>query len=367
MKKLFHILLHFQYGKFASTVLQGLGNLLHNLLFRLLLPKSWRSATKKQIYTVIFESKTPAGKKFDIYLLVAIGINLLLLIIETLPYITGWASTILRILEWAFTLAFTFEYYLRIYCLRKPKDYVLSFYGIIDVLSIFPAYLSIFFPATQTLSVLRILRALRIFRILQKKDFIKEGTILIRSLRASAYRIGLFMLFTFLASIILGALMFMFENPYNPAFKSIPEGIYWAVVTITTVGYGDITPVTMAGRFISVVVMLLGYSIIAIPTGIIAGEVAKGKDEKKKKKPHEEEQIPTFLDDEFADNEDEVRSTLETDDDDDDDDMDKPVKRCPQCSHEESDEGAEFCSRCGSRLNKIEDHSWMNDFFAKDK
>lgn len=275
MKKLIAFFQSIPYRRIGQAIINTLAAILHRILFHWLLPKKYRGASKKTIYTVIFKSDTPAGKKFDIYLLVAIGVNLVLLMVESSPHITGWWSISLRVLEWLFTLGFTLEYYLRCYCLKRPLKYVFSFYGIIDFLSIFPAYLSLAFPAMQSLTVLRILRALRIFRILKMQRFLDEGARLIQTLRRSAYRVGIFMMFTFLVAVILGALMYMFENGHSDSFTSIPEGIYWAVVTITTVGYGDVTPVTMAGRFISIVVMLLGYSIIAVPTGIVAGEVVK--------------------------------------------------------------------------------------------
>ena len=356
LKSLLHFLITIPYRKIGKAIIILLGRFLHWVIFRVLLPKKMRGASKKQIYDIIFKSDTPAGKKFDIYLLIAIGINLVLLIVESSPRIHGWSSIALRVVEWLFTLAFTLEYYLRIYCLRRPLKYVFSFYGIIDFLSIFPAYLSLFFPATQTLSVLRILRALRIFRILKMQRFVSEGRKLINVLQHSAYRIAIFMLFTFLVSVILGALMYMFENTQNEAFNSIPEGIYWAVVTITTVGYGDITPVTMAGRFISIVVMLLGYSIIAVPSGIIASEAIK---EHRAKEPS-----PVFHDDEYDDTEDAVLSSMDTTEEDEAEAPLPPAKRCPHCGYEERDATAGYCSRCGVRLNKMDEHSWINDFFA---
>jgi voltage-gated potassium channel len=179
---------------------------------------------------------------------------------------------IFKVLEWAFTLLFTFEYYLRIYCLKHPRKYVLSFWGVIDFLSIFPAWLSLFVPATQALTVLRLLRVMRIFRIFKLERFQVEAFHLLNALRNSIVKILIFMMFVLVAAVILGTLMYSFESEVNPVFKSIPTGIYWAVVTITTVGYGDVAPITTGGRFLAVIVMLLGYSIIAVPTGVVAGE-----------------------------------------------------------------------------------------------
>lgn len=266
----------------ARNIVGWIGRVLHGILFGWLLPKRYRGLKKKQIFEIIFKSDTPAGKKFDVWLLVLIVLNIVLLVIDSL---TGTTTTmtsgaqmsvqfiVFKVLEWGFTLLFTFEYYLRIYCLKHPRKYVFSFWGVIDFMSIFPAYLSLLFPATQALTVLRLLRVMRIFRIFHLNRFQNEVFHLLAALRASAIKILVFMLFMLVAAVILGTLMFSFESKVNPAFANILSGIYWAVVTITTVGYGDIAPVTPGGRFIAVLVMLLGYSIIAVPTGVVAGEV----------------------------------------------------------------------------------------------
>lgn len=257
---------------------------MHWILFDVILPKRYGTLSRKRIFEIIFKSDTPAGKRFDIWLLVLILANIIILVFDS-----TWGSTdtltttsnhnasfwVIKALEWAFTILFTFEYYLRIYCLKHPRKYVFSFWGIIDFLSIFPSYLSIFVPATQALTVLRLLRIMRIFRIFRLKRFQIEAYNLLAAMRGSAIKIMIFMLFVLVAAVILGALMYSFESEVNPAFKSIPTGIYWAVVTITTVGYGDIVPFTTPGRFLSLLVMLLGYSIIAVPTGIVAGETIK--------------------------------------------------------------------------------------------
>lgn len=257
---------------------------MHWILFDVILPKRYGTLSRKRIFEIIFKSDTPAGKRFDIWLLVLILANIIILVFDS-----TWGSTdtltttsnhnasfwVIKALEWAFTILFTFEYYLRIYCLKHPRKYVFSFWGIIDFLSIFPSYLSIFVPATQALTVLRLLRIMRIFRIFRLKRFQIEAYHLLAAMRGSAIKIMIFMLFVLVAAVILGALMYSFESEVNPAFKSIPTGIYWAVVTITTVGYGDIVPFTTPGRFLSLLVMLLGYSIIAVPTGIVAGETIK--------------------------------------------------------------------------------------------
>lgn len=278
----------------GRSIIHCIGNVMHKILFEWLMPKKYRNLKKREIFEIIFKSDTPAGKKFDVWLLVLIVANIILLVVDSL---TGTTSTMTRgahlsasyivfkVLEWAFTIIFTFEYYLRIYCLKHPRKYIFSFWGVIDFVSIFPAYLSLFIPATQALTVLRLLRVMRIFRIFKLNRFQIEVMHLMNALRASAIKVLIFMLFVLVAAIILGTMMYTFESESNPAFNNILAGIYWAVVTITTVGYGDIAPVTGAGRFLSVLVMLLGYSIIAVPTGIVAGEVAAEHKNGKGKKP----------------------------------------------------------------------------------
>lgn len=265
----------------GRSIINFIGRVMHKILFGWLMPKKYRGIKKKEIFQIIFLSDTPAGKKFDIWLLVLIVLNILLLLIDSL---TGTTSTIthgaslsasyivFKALEWGFTLIFTFEYYLRVYCLKRPWMYVFSFWGVIDFLSIFPAYLSLLFPATQALTVLRLLRVMRIFRIFKLERFQHEARHLLTALKASAIKILIFMTFVLVAAVILGTMMYSFEGGKNPEFDSVLTGIYWAVVTITTVGYGDVAPVTVGGRFLAVLVMLLGYSIIAVPTGIVAGE-----------------------------------------------------------------------------------------------
>lgn len=265
----------------ARQIVDFIGRIMHKILFSWLLPKKYRGIKKKEIFQIIFLSDTPAGKKFDIWLLILIVANIILLLIDSL---TGTTSTmthganrhigfwVFKILEWGFTLIFTFEYYLRIYCLKRPLKYAFSFWGVIDFLSIFPAYLSLFFPTTQALTVLRLLRVMRIFRIFRMERFQREAHHLLAALKASAIKILIFMLFVLVAAVILGTMMYSFEGEKNPTFDNVLTGIYWAVVTITTVGYGDVAPVTVGGRFLAVLVMLLGYSIIAVPTGIVAGE-----------------------------------------------------------------------------------------------
>lgn len=278
----------------GRQTIDGIGRVLHKILFSWLLPKKYRNITKRQIFEVIFKSDTPAGKKFDVWLLIAIISNILVLVADSLFGTTSTITTsanlslsfwIIKILEWAFTLLFTFEYYLRIYCLKRPLKYVTSFWGIIDFLSIFPAYLSLFWPTGQALTVLRLLRTMRIFRIFRLQRFQDASAMLMNALKNSALRIMVFMLFVLVAAIIMGTMMYSIEGSVNTEFNNVLSGIYWAVVTITTVGYGDIVPITPVGRFIAVLVMLLGYSIIAVPMGIVAGETINEHQKSKKKRP----------------------------------------------------------------------------------
>lgn len=312
-----------------------IGDVLHRALFTVLLPKRLRKLTKQEIFTIIFKSDTPAGKKFDIWLLILIAANILVIVLESLDGTPQWFSLTMRGLGWVFTVIFTFEYYLRIYCLKKPARYLFSFYGIIDFLSIAPAWLSLFFPAMSSLSVLRLMRMLRIFRIFKMQRFLDESHFLVSALRRSVVKIAIFMLFMFLAAVVLGAVMYGIEGDKNPAMNSIPKGVYWAVVTITTVGYGDISPVTPLGQWVSMVVMLLGYSIIAVPTGIVAGETIdehKRQRSKKRKRRHMTELIGQEGNGSPRGEED--------DDDDDDDDAPEPESRPRQVRPREEDPGA---------------------------
>lgn len=350
-KKIVHFFANLDYPTIGRRTAHAIGNFMHWLTFHVMMPKRWRGLTKKQIYTIIFKADTPAGKRFDIWLLIIIGLNLLVLMLDSFEAVHSNMRWVLKALEWLFTIIFTFEYYLRIYCLQRPWKYIFSFYGIIDFLSIFPAYLSLIIPATQTLTVLRVLRTLRIFRIFNMKRFLDESFHLLNALRRSVTKILIFMLFVFISSIILGAVMYMFESNVNPAMKSIPTAIYWAVVTITTVGYGDITPMTPIGQFISTLVMLLGYAIIAVPTGIVAGETISEYRNREQDSDEEEASI---------------KSGMESLDSDDDSDSTEP-RFCPHCGHNENNPAARFCPYCGTRLQRSQPQGWINTFFTGDE
>ena len=229
-----------------------------------------RERLKERLHEVIFEADTPAGKLFDVWLLVFILASVLVVILESVPELRIRHLGLFPLLEWIFTIAFTIEYILRLYCVRRPISYATSFYGVVDLLSILPTYLSLVFSGTHYLLVIRALRLMRIFRIFKLGHFIREGRVLVDALQRSREKITVFMIFVLLMVTIIGAVMYLVEGGRNEAFSSIPQSIYWAVVTLTTVGYGDITPTTGLGRFFSALVMILGYAVIAVPTGIVS-------------------------------------------------------------------------------------------------
>lgn len=342
------------YKRLLGKIARGVGSFMHWLIFGLLLPKRYRNITKKEIYRIIFKADTPAGKRFDVWLLILIGLNLLVLMLDSFEAVHTNMRWVIMTLEWIFTFIFTLEYYLRIYCLQRPWKYILSFYGIIDFLSIFPAYLSLIIPATQTLTVLRVLRTLRIFRIFKMQRFLQESFHLINALRRSLARILIFMMFVFIVAIILGAVMYMFEEKKNPAMSSIPTAIYWAVVTITTVGYGDIAPVTSIGQFISTIVMLLGYSIIAVPTGIVVGETINEYKHERDDKQGEEFNIPEEFN-EYEDSRQQQQTAVVAT---------QQQRYCPHCGHVETDETSRYCRYCGTLLSRQQPVGWISDFFG---
>lgn len=228
---------------------------------------------KQRIYIVIFGTDTPPGKRFDLILIYAIVLSVAAFMLDSIESVSASYGDYLRILEWAFTLAFTVEYLVRIYCSPKPLAYIRSAYGIIDLLSILPTYLSFFFPGTSYVLIVRLLRVLRIFRILKLVRLTGEANILTRSLWASRRKVFVFFSGIIVAATIIGSFMFLVEGPEN-GFTSIPKSVYWTIVTITTVGYGDITPHTALGQTLAAMTMLLGYSVIAVPTGILTAELA---------------------------------------------------------------------------------------------
>ncbi len=267
--------------------------------------KSWRL----KMHEVIYEADTFAGKLFDIILLILIVLSIIVVMLESVPFYRNEYAELLHDLEWGFTILFTIEYFARIISINKPFKYIFSFYGIIDLLSIIPTYLGIFISGSRSLMVIRALRLMRVFRILKLGEFLNESQKLIDSLKASRHKIMVFLLSILTMVTILGTIMYLVESEES-GFTSIPRSIYWAIVTLTTVGYGDIAPVTSLGQFIASIVMILGYAIIAVPTGIVTNELIKNEREKK---------IST--------------------------------QACPSCSKDGHDTDAEYCKFCGEKLN----------------
>lgn len=229
-------------------------------------------ARRQQIYRTVFLAETPEGKRFDIILLILILASVLVVMLETVHPIEAKYHFWFFVLEWLFTIAFTIEYALRMYSAPSARRYAFSFYGIIDFLAILPSYLSFFFAGTQSLMIIRALRLLRIFRILKMGSFMRQGSLILLAMRQARDKIAIFLYFIVIAVTIIGSLMYLIEGGANEAFDTIPRSIYWAIVTITTVGYGDITPTTSVGQFLSAIVMILGYAVIAVPTGIVSAE-----------------------------------------------------------------------------------------------
>lgn len=231
-----------------------------------------RQSLRHHLYVIIFGTHTRLGRAFDITLIIAIIASLIILVLDSIPSVKAqWFSTIVY-LEYAFTALFTLEYLLRLYCSPKPTAYARSFYGVIDLLAVLPTYLAIFFPGASYMSVIRMLRVMRIFRVLKLVRYLQDSNILLRSLLMSRRKILIFFSTVGILVIILGSIIFVVEGPQN-GFTSIPQSIYWAIVTITTVGYGDLVPKTPFGQAIASLTMLLGYSILAVPTGIITAEL----------------------------------------------------------------------------------------------
>lgn len=230
---------------------------------------------KARIHEIIFEADTKAGKNFDIILLILIIISIVATMLETVASIKLNYGDYLISLEWILTIVFTLEYILRVYSSKKPFSYIFSFYGLVDLMSIFPTYFGIFYPNTRAMSVIRSLRLLRVFRVLKMGQFINANDTLLGALKQSRSKIIVFLMTVCIIVFIVGALMFVIEGKNGSGFDNIPVSIYWAIVTVTTVGYGDIAPITPLGQFFASVLMIIGYAIIAIPTGIVGSEMVK--------------------------------------------------------------------------------------------
>ena len=261
---------------------------------------------KELLYDIIFEADTKSGKIFDIFLLIFIVISLLAVMLESVTSIQSKFGDSLTYIEWIITLIFTIEYILRIWIVKKSWNYIFSFFGIIDLLSILPTFLGLIIVGSHGLMVFRVLRLLRIFRIFKVTRYINAGSIIIEALKESRAKISVFLFGVVTIVIILGTIMYMIEGEQN-GFVSIPKSIYWAIVTMTTVGYGDITPLTTLGQFLASFMMILGYAIIAVPTGIVTVEFARKRN------------LTTQV--------------------------------CPHCIKEGHDLDAVFCKYCGEQLN----------------
>ncbi len=264
-------------------------------------------AWRVRLHEVIFEADTAAGRAFDVLLLCCIVLSVLAVLLESVATVHERYAWLLRAAEWSFTILFTVEYVLRLVSVGRPLRYAISFFGVVDLLAIVPTYLSVLLPGAQTLLVIRALRLLRVFRVLKLVRFVEEARVLGQALRASRHKITVFLGTVLTLVLIVGTLMYLIEGEAN-GFDSIPRGIYWAIVTLTTVGYGDIAPTTVLGQMLASVVMILGYSIIAVPTGIVTVELAKAT----------QGQVST--------------------------------QACPQCSAEGHDVDAKHCKYCGARL-----------------
>lgn len=267
----------------------------------------FNDAKRQKLHEVIFEAETPLGKFFDVVLIVAILASVVVVMLESVKSLDQKIGRLFGILEWIFTILFTLEYFARIIALKKPYYYIKSFYGIIDLLSILPTYASLLFTGTQAFMVLRIMRLLRIFRVLKLVRFLSEGNRLFYALQASMPKITVFLVSVLCINLIIGTLMYIIEGGEN-GFDSIPRSIYWAIVTMTTVGYGDIAPVTVLGQTLASFVMILGYGIIAIPTGIVTSEIHLAKSRK----------VSTEV--------------------------------CPSCGSEGHDIDAAYCKFCGAKM-----------------
>ena len=268
-------------------------------------PDGWR----RRMYDVIFEADTPAGRRFDIALVVAILLSILVVVLDSVPWLHRDYAGLLNAFEWGFTALFTAEYAARLACVQRPWRYATGFYGVIDLLAVLPSYFSLLMPGTELLLDIRILRLLRVFRIFKLTLYIEETTRLGEALSASRRKIMVFLSVVLMAILILGTIMYVVEGPKN-GYTSIPVAMYWATVTMTTVGYGDITPHTNLGKAIASFMMLLGWGILAVPTGIVTAEMTlRHRDAKT-----------------------------------------GPDRRCPACGSGGHESSARFCKDCGAAL-----------------
>jgi voltage-gated potassium channel len=270
---------------------------------------TYRNPIRDRLYQILFEADTRAGKLFDVALFIFIMLSVTATILISVESIKDQYGTLLTACNWLITLLFTVEYSLRLYCAKKTFRYARSFFGVVDLLAVLPTYLSLIIPNTRFLDVIRILRMLRIFRVMKMVQYVDDGDLLLNALVSSRRKIGIFLFTVLTLVVILGSLMYVIEGGANSGFTSIPVGIYWAIVTLTTVGYGDISPQTGLGQTLAALIMIIGYSIIAVPTGIISAEVGRSSVQNKKSIP------------------------------------------CPSCQATDHDPDAEHCKYCGAKLS----------------
>lgn len=270
-----------------------------------------RAPWQETLHEVIFEAETPSGKTFDVALLVVIVLSVLSVMLESVEYFNTHYGSLLRAAEWTFTVLFTIEYVLRMLTVARPIRYATSFFGLVDLLSVLPSYVSLLIPGSQTLLIVRALRLLRIFRVFKLGRYLKEADVLLGALRASSAKITVFLGTVLTVALIMGSLMYLIEGAPN-GFSSIPRSTYWAIVTMTTVGYGDIAPTTAIGQTLAAILMIMGYSILAVPTGIVSVEIAQAGRNK--------QHVST--------------------------------RACGECSAEGHDHDADFCKHCGAPLKK---------------
>lgn len=285
--------------------------------------KNWR----EKLHEIIYEADTPAGKLFDVILLVAILASIILVMLESVKSFDQKYHAFLDISEWIITILFSIEYIVRIISVKKPMKYVLSFYGIIDLLSTIPKYISLFLAGTHALIALRALRLLRVFRILKLARYLGASNQLATAIKASRAKIAVFLFAVLIASVIFGTIMYMVEGEEH-GFTNIPKSVYWCIVTLTTVGFGDIAPETPVGQLIATVIMILGYGIIAVPTGIVSAEYTKAS----------EEHLNNG--NEYSDEELEHLKDVQLN-----------TQCCVNCLSESHRDGAKYCFKCGCELN----------------
>lgn len=265
---------------------------------------------RNRIYEIIFEADTKMGKLFDVVLLLAIILSVLVVMLESVPELSVKYGLYLQSAEWILTILFTIEYLLRLYVVERPAKYATSFFGVVDLMSILPTYLSLILPGSQYFLAVRSFRLLRVFRIFRLVNYLSGSRTILNALKQSRHKIQVFLLAILLVVIVMGTLMYVIEGQQNSGFDNIPRSIYWAIITLTTVGYGDITPITPLGQMLASVIMIMGYAIIAVPTGIVTGELIKQEKYKN-----------------------------------------LSARTCPHCMAEGHLNEAVFCYTCGERLN----------------